>query len=136
MKKPQVVTAFVSDLEVPAASVPFPPGLAVAATPTESAVPAEAPVQVAWPRKMPSLRGTMKEVEIQQDELDRINQMTSTVLTALSKAPKSAAHAFGLESVVMSFGVNADGKIGFLGLGAHVGASATFELTFKRKQEA
>ena len=52
-------------------------------------------------------------------------------LGAIMKELKQAAVGHGLEEVSVSLGINAKGKIGFLGTGSELGGDASLSLKFK-----
>jgi hypothetical protein len=74
------------------------------------------------------------KVELSVDELRKSLEdfMASFEYIILPVADKPTKD-LGLKSISVALGIDAKGKVGFLGTGAEVGGSATLTLTFERK---
>lgn len=73
-------------------------------------------------------RPTVGKVELQdlKKNLDEMGPAIDGVVDAV----KSAAAAKGLSEITLAIGINAKGKVGFLGTGSEVGGTATLTLKF------
>jgi hypothetical protein len=75
-----------------------------------------------------------RKVELSVEDLrksleDFMASFEYIILPATDKPTKD----LGLKSISVALGIDAKGKVGFLGTGAEVGGSATLTLTFERK---
>ena len=73
------------------------------------------------------------KVQLPVDELrNNLEDFMAKFSDILAAADKKPAKGLGLKSVSVALGVDGKGRVGFLGTGVYVGASASLTLTFER----